>query len=133
MAQYKIIWEIELDADSPLEAARQALEIHRDKESSAVVFDVGDELGECTRVDLLDAPEEPIPEPSGKAERIVEILRIRELISGVVEDLVSDFLYYDRKEDEELPEGAVEQAIEDGHITVDQIVARFKYYLEEGL
>jgi hypothetical protein len=49
----------------------------------------------------------------------------RELILGNVEDLVADFLYYDRKEDEELPRGAIEQAIREGVITADEIVAEF--------
>lgn len=50
----------------------------------------------------------------------------REIIESTLDDLVSDFLYYDRKEDEELPRGEVEAAIEAGEITVDEIVERFR-------
>ncbi len=57
----------------------------------------------------------------------------KEAILGTVEDLVSGFLYYDRKEDEELPYGLIEQAIEDGLITVDEIVEYFRQKLLEGL
>ena len=50
-----------------------------------------------------------------------------------VEDLVSSFLYYDRGEDEDLPELAIEDAVIDGTITVEEIVAHFKKHLIEGL
>ncbi len=49
---YVVTWEIDVDADSPEEAARQAWAAMRRPESTANVFDVLDEDGECTRVDL---------------------------------------------------------------------------------
>jgi len=49
-----------------------------------------------------------------------------ENINSAIEDLVSDFLYYDRKEDEELKVGDIEKAIEKGEITIEQIVDKFK-------
>ncbi|MEE9374509.1 MAG: hypothetical protein V3V00_15750 [Saprospiraceae bacterium] len=51
---------------------------------------------------------------------------MKEKILKTVSDLVADFLYYDRKEDEELPKGSIEKAIHDGEITIDEIVERFK-------
>ena len=53
MGLYKVTWEIDLEADSPEEAARLALEIHRDPESTATCFDVSahDAEVDCT-VDL---------------------------------------------------------------------------------
>jgi hypothetical protein len=53
----------------------------------------------------------------------------RELIFNTLEDLVSNFLYYDRKEDEDLPKGAIEKAIKDGEITVAEIVVEFEKQL----
>lgn len=49
-----------------------------------------------------------------------------------VDDLVSDFLYHDRRDDESLQGGDIETAIENGDITVDDIVAKFKDGLEEN-
>lgn len=49
----------------------------------------------------------------------------RETILDTVSDLVSGFLYYDRKEDDDLPRGAVEEAIANGEITGEEIVAAF--------
>ena len=49
---YHVLWEIDLDADSPQEAAELALSIMLDSESTATTFDVTDEAGETTRVDL---------------------------------------------------------------------------------
>ncbi len=40
ISEYKIIWEIELEADNPLEASKKALEIQRDPVSTALVFKV---------------------------------------------------------------------------------------------
>lgn len=51
---YHVLWEIDLDADSPREAAELALSIMLDSESTATTFDVTDEAGETTRVDLED-------------------------------------------------------------------------------
>lgn len=49
----------------------------------------------------------------------------KEVILGVVSDLVADFMYYDRKEDDCLPRGAIEKAIEVGAITEDEIIEKF--------
>ena len=57
----------------------------------------------------------------------------REYILRTVDNVVASFLYYDRKEDEELPRGAIEEAIEAGEITVDEIVTRFREALTAGL
>lgn len=50
--KYFISWEIDIDADTPEAAAREALRIQRDPDSIATVFDVFDEDGVDNRVDL---------------------------------------------------------------------------------
>ena len=57
----------------------------------------------------------------------------KELILMTVEDLSGEFLYYGRKEDEDLPRGAIEEALKNGEITVDEIVNQFAYTLKVGL
>jgi len=52
--QYKVVWEIDLDAESFEDAARQALEIQRDSESIATCFIVTDEQGHRQDVDLVE-------------------------------------------------------------------------------
>lgn len=42
MPMYKVKWEIEIDAEDPGDAARRALEIHRDPSSLATWFDVSE-------------------------------------------------------------------------------------------
>ena len=49
--QYHIVWEVELDATSPKEAALKA-EAHQHKYHG--VFDVTSEKGKTTRVDLAE-------------------------------------------------------------------------------
>lgn len=51
---YHVNWEIELDAESPVDAARKALAVQRDPQSLASVFVVTDEEGELHHIDLAD-------------------------------------------------------------------------------
>jgi DNA-directed RNA polymerase subunit RPC12/RpoP len=51
MAEYKVMWEIDIEADSPREAAEKA-KVWQQTGSWVGVFDVTDEEGTTTRVDL---------------------------------------------------------------------------------
>jgi len=66
MPTYHVVWEIQIDANSPKEAAERALEIHRSPESIATVFKVGiwnhlapDKI-EMEKIDLLEDNEEEV-------------------------------------------------------------------------
>lgn len=61
---------------------------------------------------------------------MVDPAELREHIIGTIGDMVSDLLYYNRKEDEDLPVGAIEQAVKDGVITVEELVECFKEEIE---
>jgi hypothetical protein len=50
---YRVIWEIDVDAESPRAAACRALDIQRNPDSIATVFQVVAEGGEGEIVDLL--------------------------------------------------------------------------------
>lgn len=52
MSMYRVIWEIDIDADTPLEAAQIALNAQRDPHSRATVFAVYDSKGDLHMVDL---------------------------------------------------------------------------------
>lgn len=51
---YRVTWQIDIDADSPEDAARQALDIQRDHESLATFFDVREPSGNNVEVDVQD-------------------------------------------------------------------------------
>lgn len=70
----------------------------------------------CVFLGLVMLPEEPGP--------------IRDVILTTIGDLVADFVYYDRKEDEELSESQLDGAIADGTITIDEMVEKFRECLE---
>jgi len=55
MTQYKVTWEIDIEATSPLEAARKALRIHRDPTSIATVFVINGDIV----IDLEELDNEP--------------------------------------------------------------------------
>ena len=49
---YRVTWTIDIEARSPKEAARTALEIHRDPSSLATHFTVADANGKSQEIDL---------------------------------------------------------------------------------
>lgn len=52
--RYRVVWTLDVEAESPLAAAREALAIQRDPEGIATVFDVYDDTGDDgVRVDLV--------------------------------------------------------------------------------
>jgi hypothetical protein len=51
----------------------------------------------------------------------------------VAKDLMSNFLYYNRKEDDEFPVGSVERAIISRKISIDEILGVFKKEIEESV
>lgn len=57
----------------------------------------------------------------------------KSIIISTVEDAVSDLLYYDRKEDEELPRGEIEEALKANELTIEDIVIAFESALINGL
>lgn len=58
---------------------------------------------------------------------------LKDHILGYIPDMISDFLYYDRKEDEELPLNMIENAIKSGALSTKDIVDRFQKELERGI
>jgi hypothetical protein len=54
------------------------------------------------------------------------------LLKNTISDLVSDLMYYDRKEDEELPRGEIEKMIESEETSVDAIVSEFRNELTKA-
>ena len=59
--EYRLTWTIDLEADSPEDAARKALAIHRDPQSLATVFDVVDPQDRSVMVDVGQLPPAPRP------------------------------------------------------------------------
>lgn len=57
----------------------------------------------------------------------------RSRILDTTSDLAGAFLYYDRKEDDDLPRDAIEEAVVEGEITVDEIVAEFRKHVEAAV
>lgn len=51
---YIVQWEIDISADNPEDAAREALEIMRDPHSEALFFKIIDNSGHLTDIDLLE-------------------------------------------------------------------------------
>lgn len=58
---------------------------------------------------------------------------IRSRILAETSDLVTNFLHYNRKDDEELPPDSIQKAVKDGVITVNEIVQKFHEELRAGL
>ncbi len=52
--------------------------------------------------------------------------RIRQRTKAAVQDMVADLLYYGRKEDEDLKPGEIEEALQLGTISSDNVVSWFR-------
>lgn len=61
-----------------------------------------------------------------------EQMSTRDRILALVSDAVADLLYYDRKEDDTVPVGAIEAAVAAGEITWDEIAGAFRAALTDG-
>jgi hypothetical protein len=57
----------------------------------------------------------------------------KQLILDTIDDLVANFLYYDRKEDEDLPLHEIEDAVKNGEITIEEMTNRFSERLSQSL
>jgi len=57
----RVSWQIDTDADSPVDAARKALAVQRNPDSIATVFEVTDEDGKSVRVDLGEEEASDVP------------------------------------------------------------------------
>ena len=57
----------------------------------------------------------------------------KEIVVSIIKDTVSDFLYYDRKEDEEMSREDIQRVFDDGLITIDEAVNLFREELINGL
>lgn len=56
----------------------------------------------------------------------------RQHIEDTISDLFMDWLYYDRKEDQDLPRGAIEEAVEAGEISKQEIANQFLAHIERN-
>lgn len=55
---------------------------------------------------------------------------MKQIILNTISDLCSNFLYYDRKEDEDLTMEQLNEAVKNGEITIDEMVAEFRKHLQ---
>ena len=55
---------------------------------------------------------------------------MKQKILNVINDMCSDFLYYDRKEDEYLSAEQLNNAVTNGEVTIDEMVSEFRKHLE---
>lgn len=56
-----------------------------------------------------------------------------EILSNVIQDLVSNFVYYDRKSDEDLNVDQLQNFFNSDHMALDKCVSLFKKHLEDKI
>jgi hypothetical protein len=57
----------------------------------------------------------------------------KEMVTNAIKDLVSNFIYYDRKEDEDLPLGAIEAMLGKNMFTIQDMVDLFHEELTKAI
>lgn len=58
---------------------------------------------------------------------------LRKLILDTVSDLGGDFMYYNRKHDEQLPLGMIQKGVRIGAVSINEIVDRFRAEVAKGI
>lgn len=69
MNKYRVIWEIDIEAETPQEAAEMARVIQLDDTSLATRFSVKDQQGNTTEVDVDYMPEDDEPDVDVRKEQ----------------------------------------------------------------
>lgn len=60
----------------------------------------------------------------------MEVFCKQVLVLNTIRDSVRDLMFYDRKDDEELPKGMIEDMVKRGEITLDDMAQVFKEEME---
>ena len=47
--------------------------------------------------------------------------------------MIVNLVHYDRTEDEELPEGSIQEAVDRGEISIDQILSQIRFFVTTSL
>lgn len=63
------------------------------------------------------------------ARLVTENSEEKAIVLGKVEDAITDFMYYDRKEDEELSVAGLAEAIDTGLVSLEEIGEEFMFHL----
>lgn len=58
---------------------------------------------------------------------------MKQLILDTISDLCASFLYYDRKEDEDLSAKDIYESVKSGEVTIDEMVDAFRKHLEDTI
>ena len=117
-----------------LEDVRSAdnLEVSYDFERDGWVLrmDLAEDKGD--RMDIIEERVEVgfLPAWNVKAGTVTERAQ---LILNHINAKVSEFLYYDRKECEDLPIGSIDEAVREDEIDIEQMVSVFRDTLQKGL
>ena len=54
-------------------------------------------------------------------------------LRNLLSDMFADLFYYDRKEDEDMPVGSIEQMVKSGEVTEQEILDVLSYELHRAL
>lgn len=104
---FQVAWCIDLESESPVAAAKRALEIHRDPESIATAFIVRSSNGQVTKVDFEELSAEPDSEEEAPPPEKITAELVIDASNKKHEFDCTDWL---RQIDVETLEGAAEQA-----------------------
>jgi hypothetical protein len=93
--EYRVIWEIDIDAEGPREAAQQARAIQLAPGMPATVFDVWAYVaGKMYRIDLVEEPERLDPDELFAVRADLRLLQCKPGISPSVQDLATIMLIF---------------------------------------
>ncbi len=103
--------------------------------SQEKIIEVAKAVREAQKAYLKDRTKENLIKSKQLEKELDELLKppvknLKKIILDRIDGLMSDFLYYDRKNDDELSMEQLNNSVASGEITVDEMVLEFQKYLE---
>jgi hypothetical protein len=93
--EFRVIWEIDVDAEGPKEAAQEARAIQLTPGMSATVFDVwAYVVGKMRRIDLVDQPDRLDSDELFAVRAGLRLLQCKPDIPRVVQDVATVMLIF---------------------------------------
>jgi hypothetical protein len=93
--EFRVMWEIEIEADSPTQAAFEARAIQLTPGMSATVFDVwAPVVGKMYRIDVVDAPERLDRNELVVVRAGLRLLQCKKDVPARIQDLAAAMLVF---------------------------------------
>ena len=102
--EFRVIWEIDIDADSPMEAAQEARAVQLRPDTTATVFNVWEHVGTMHSIDLAGETGRFDGAEMVAVKNGLRFLKRAPNVPGSIQDVASVMLTYLEKGENDYPD-----------------------------